>query len=655
MIEKEEEEDVPGGRVRDRVPGQERRPVSSCSTRRASLIIAKLTPEGYEEIEQGQAAGADRRGVGPEGGLEPPGVRGEVRLRPQRQGDRLLLAGEGVVPSGAPKRKRGSSYARRDSRARPRPSLTLPAPTVLSLDLVPSAGYSLPIPASHPPHSRPGAAACSRLLGSPRRCCDGLTRRETLTAGALTLLGSGFTLPNLLAAESRKPADARPGKAKNVILLYLLGGAATQDMWDLKPNAPAEVRGEFKPIDTNVPRRPHLRAPAADGEVDAQGRGRPVGDAQGRAATTACRATPASSSRCRTSTRATPTRRAWGRCASGCAQDRGELPDYVYMPCWLGWGQAFRRAGPYGGFLGHRYDALTTECSPTPTPARSPSPGKPAVVRGSPLLPNTTFDADLTLDRLNTRRGLLDQLDDRLPARPNRPRPATTAPSGGRSTCSPRRGCGRRSTCRRKTRGWLDRYGRHLFGHSTLIARRLVEEGVRFVNVTWDLFWDRVQIDYDAWDTHTKNFGILQDNKLPHFDQTFTALLEDLDRTGLLDETLVVVMSEMGRTPRDQRQRRPGPLDVLLLGGVRRRRHPRRHGVRRVRRAGRLREGPAGEHGGRLLHDLPVPGHRPGADGPGPDRPPGRHRRAAGRSRTSWRRVVEQADTDPPPAADLIL
>src|SRR5713226_4885152 len=96
----------------------------------------------------------------------------------------------------------------------------------------------------------------------------------------------------------------------------------------------------------------------------------------------------------------------------------------------------------------------------------------------------------------------------------------------------------------------LERYGRTLFGHSTLIARRLVEEGVRFVNVTWDLFWDRVQVDYDAWDTHTRNFPILRENKLPHFDQTYTALMEDLQVRGLLDETLVVVMSEMGRTPR---------------------------------------------------------------------------------------------------------
>jgi uncharacterized protein (DUF1501 family) len=68
--------------------------------------------------------------------------------------------------------------------------------------------------------------------------------------------------------------------------------------------------------------------------------------------------------------------------------------------------------------------------------------------------------------------------------------------------------------------------------------------------VTWDLFWDRVKIDYDAWDTHTNNFSILRENKLPGLDQTYSALMEDLDARGLLDETLVVVMSEMGRTPR---------------------------------------------------------------------------------------------------------
>src|SRR5215468_948703 len=91
------------------------------------------------------------------------------------------------------------------------------------------------------------------MLGSPRRCCDGLTRRETLKAGALSLWGGGFSLPNLLRAEEARHTGQRPGKAKSVMLLYLLGGAATQDMWDLKPTAPAEVRGEFKPIATSAP------------------------------------------------------------------------------------------------------------------------------------------------------------------------------------------------------------------------------------------------------------------------------------------------------------------------------------------------------------------------------------------------------------------
>src|SRR5581483_2287028 len=95
----------------------------------------------------------------------------------------------------------------------------------------------------------------------------------------------------------------------------------------------------------------------------------------------------------------------------------------------------------------------------------------------------------------------------------------------------------------------VERYGNTLFGNSTLVARRLIERGVRFVNVTYDLYWDRINIDYDAWDTHTNNFGILKDNKLPTFDQTFSALMEDLETRGLLDETLILVTSEMGRTP----------------------------------------------------------------------------------------------------------
>ncbi|HCC99237.1 MAG TPA: hypothetical protein DER64_01815, partial [Planctomycetaceae bacterium] len=101
--------------------------------------------------------------------------------------------------------------------------------------------------------SIPGDSLMLKMLGSPRRCCDGITRRETLAAGALTTLGGGFSLPGLMAAEEATDAAlAGSGKAKNVILLYLLGGAPTQDMYDLKPGAPENIRGPFQPIATSA-------------------------------------------------------------------------------------------------------------------------------------------------------------------------------------------------------------------------------------------------------------------------------------------------------------------------------------------------------------------------------------------------------------------
>src|SRR5438874_2804730 len=90
------------------------------------------------------------------------------------------------------------------------------------------------------------------ILGSPRRCCDGVTRRETLKLGALSLLGGFFNLPSLLALERAGPR-ARRARARSVLFLYLQGGPATQDMFDLKPDAPAGIRSEFRPIATSAP------------------------------------------------------------------------------------------------------------------------------------------------------------------------------------------------------------------------------------------------------------------------------------------------------------------------------------------------------------------------------------------------------------------
>jgi hypothetical protein len=390
------------------------------------------------------------------------------------------------------------------------------------------------------------------MLGSPRRCCDGLTRRETLRAGALSLLG-GLGLPHLLQAES---AGARHGKAKSVICLFLLGGAATQDMLDLKPDAPADIRGEFKPIATNAPGIQiceHL--PRMAKWMHKAAVVRSVNHKAGCHNCLPCYAgfevpqpdqhprdthPPSMGSVCEFLNQQNPRRM------------QSDFPAYVYMPCWLGWGQVFRRAGPYAGFLGKRYDPLMTECKPFgDNDAPPPKAGYPRVVRGAPFLPDSVLEGELTIDRLNTRRTLLQQIDDQLRMAESQ----TTVKSYDRTQdrafrilTSPQMKAA--FDFNNEDPRVLDRYGRSLFGQSTLIGRRLVEAGVRFVNVTWDLFWDRVQIDYDAWDTHTRNFPILRENKLPGFDQTYTALMEDLDQRGLLNETLIVVMSEMGRTPK---------------------------------------------------------------------------------------------------------
>ena len=386
-----------------------------------------------------------------------------------------------------------------------------------------------------------------RLLGSARRCCDGLTRRETLRAGALSTLG-GFGLPQLLQA--KEVGLSRDGPAKNVMVLYLRGGAATQDMVDLKPDAPAEVRGEFRPISTTVPgievceHLPQLaqwahklaivrsvshKAGCHNCLPSFSGFDVPMPDQHPRETDP-----PSMGSICE-----------WLR------QGRGDVPGYVFMPCWLGWGQSFRRAGPYGGYLGKTYDALTTEVFPRAPEGVTPSPGSPATVLGSPQLANTEFRDGMTLDRLSRRRSLLSQFDDQRRAAESMGQPSMYPRHQSMAfdilTSSPARAAFDLSQEDPKT---VERYGKTLFGNSTLIARRLIERGVRLVHVTWDLFWGPVNVDYDAWDTHNANFKILKSNKLPGFDQTFSALLGDLEERGLLDETLIFVTSEMGRTPR---------------------------------------------------------------------------------------------------------
>jgi hypothetical protein len=388
-----------------------------------------------------------------------------------------------------------------------------------------------------------------KVLGSRRRACDGVTRRETLQAGGLAMLGGMFGLPQQVAtaAASSSRLD-RPGKAKSVIVLYLLGGAPTQDMFDMKPNAPSGIRGEFSPIVSNSPGLPvcellpgHAkwmhRAAVVRTVNHKGGCHNPMPSLTGY---------PEPLPSIGVNQDSLPP--SMGSVCEYLNTESGGLPDYVHMPCLLGWGQHIRRAGPYGGFLGRQYDPLFTECSPTAKKLATDT-YHPQVVLGTPRVPNARLPQGITLDRLNTRRKLTQQFDDAL-RRPGVVSEFDRVQNGALSLLTSNRIRDAFDVDGEAAR-LRDSYGRTLFGNSTLIARKLVEEGVRFVNVTWDAFWTRpAKLDGAIWDTHQRNFGICREVLLPVYDQAFSGLMQDLDDRGILDETLVVVMSDMGRTPK---------------------------------------------------------------------------------------------------------
>jgi hypothetical protein len=225
-----------------------------------------------------------------------------------------------------------------------------------------------------------------------------------------------------------------------------------------------------------------------------------------------------------------------------------EMPHYVALPSYLGWGFALKRPGPWGGFLGKRFDPLCSECKPAIDP--KPPTGRRPMWLGTPTLADSAMSGDMTIDRLDDRKSLLAQLDD------EHRRVEKGADSFDRIrqrafsllTKSKLKDAFNIETEDPKIR---DKYGRHLFGSSTLIGRRLIESGVRFVDVYWDGYQSKVPTNLDPyWDTHSKNFEQLKLVNLPYLDQTYDALLDDLEDNGLLDETLVVMMSDFGRTPR---------------------------------------------------------------------------------------------------------
>jgi hypothetical protein len=399
-----------------------------------------------------------------------------------------------------------------------------------------------------------------RILGSRKRTCVGPTRREWLVAGGL-----GLAAPVFGASREAK----RAGTAKNVILLYLFGGPSQLDTFDPKPNAAAEVRGEFKSIRTRVPgldiceKLPRI-ANVMDRVTLIRSLNHPWNFHGMQYATTGL---PQGTIPIE-ETQLHPEQWPYIGSVFGYLHQQkygpkpsGSLPDNVFLP----WLLSSKRtmppyARPHAAYLGGEHDPIVGEFRGKATrsirraawgaPEDFPDPHLGITPQSRfELAAGTALTDGMTLDRLNTRKSLLDQFDS---SRYEADRSRT-----GRRL-DENRGLAFSLMDSPKVRVALDldrepaklreQYGVTLFGQGCLQARRLIEAGCRFVTVVWDEFG---QLN-TGWDTHEDQRNRLKTDLLPGFDLAFSALIEDLTQRGLLDDTLVLVLSEMGRTPKLQ-------------------------------------------------------------------------------------------------------
>jgi Protein of unknown function (DUF1501) len=417
-----------------------------------------------------------------------------------------------------------------------------------------------------------------RLLGSRKTLCDGLTRRDLLHTGALGLLG--VTLGDLLAPRPAGAGESAPasfGKAKACILLYLYGAPSQLETFDLKPDAPSDVRGDFNPIATRVPgvqicEHLPLTAQVMDRVMLVRSLTHPYNI---HSAAYTLTGIPTTDIPMELNPRDA---RHWPFFGSVLdlleSRQRGpkarEVPYCVGLPWkFSSRSEPFRRGGPYGGFLGGGYDPVWAEFSGD---APKGDPYRAITAEGKFQL-TPPGAAEVTLDRLNDRRSLLQQLDEQR-------RQVDDAAGRGfdrqremafNLVASPR--LRQALDVDREPRAVRERYGLTLFGQATLTARRLVEHGVPLATVFWDEFKDA----NTAWDTHVQQYPRLKDELLPGFDRAYSALLEDLESRGMLDETLVLCLSEHGRTPKLNNEKGGGRehwssvyCGLFAGGGVRR-------------------------------------------------------------------------------------
>jgi hypothetical protein len=359
--------------------------------------------------------------------------------------------------------------------------------------------------------------------------CDGVTRRDILRVGALGSLGlslGGYL--RLLDA-----GEVKAAKAKQAIFVWLGGGPPHLDTFDMKPDAPAEIRGEFNPIDSNVTgiqvceHLPKL-AGCADKYTILRGVSHTLAGHELGTEYLSAGSRPVPSL-------AYP---GYGAVVSKELPGAVDLPHFVAIP----------NTPQKAGYLGVRYAPLATNTTP--------QAGQPFSVRGISL------ENGLTVEQFDIRQKLLSRLDTAfkdIEGKNALVDGVDRFDEQAYAVISSPRAREAFDTSREQPEV-AAQFGEHKFGQSCLLAARLIEAGVRFATVS-----------FGGWDTHSGNFKKCKDELLPQLDQGLAAMLGMLSQRGLLDSTMVVVTGEFGRTPkinaRAGRDHWPRAFSVLVAGG----------------------------------------------------------------------------------------
>jgi hypothetical protein len=366
-----------------------------------------------------------------------------------------------------------------------------------------------------------------------------INRREWLYVGGLGLVG--LTLPALLggralASRTGKVRSRSFGKARSCIVIFLKGGPSQLDTFDMKPAAPAEVRGEFRPISTSVPgikigEHLPLLAQLADKYLIA----RSVHHQDNNHASAAYQMTTGHAYPRGLNLSGISTREDHPHLGSSVAavehRERA-VPPFVMVPQYLVVNGEFR-SGQNAGFLGGRFDPMVPGGDPSRPDFRPVDLGLASPVEAA---------------RLQHRRCLLETVNARPGALEHSVLGKEIDGFYEKAFAMLEAGLTRQALdLQTEPARVRERYGLNFFGQSVLLGRRLIEAGVRLVHVNCmsSIFGGMVN-----WDTHKDNFKMLKNPLLPRMDSGVSALIEDLSQRGLLEETLVVVTGEFGRTPR---------------------------------------------------------------------------------------------------------